>query len=56
MLKNGQSPVLLDVDDHEMHIAEHSKLLLSEEFEKEHGFGSAAREKMEEHIIKHKLE
>ena len=55
MLKNGQSPTLLEVDDHEMHIAEHSKTLLSEEFEKEYGLASSVREKIEEHIIEHKL-
>ena len=54
MLKNGQTPTLIDVDDHDMHIVEHSKLLLSEEFEKEYGLDSEVKRQIEEHIIEHK--
>ncbi len=55
LLKNGGNVTVLDTDDHEIHISEHAKVLLSEEFEENFGIDSDARRRFEEHIRKHKV-
>lgn len=54
LLSGGKSIEVLDADDHEMHIVEHSKLLLSQEFEEQFGMESQQRTLLEEHILIHK--
>ena len=54
LLKNGKLPSVLDADDHEIHISEHAKTLLSEQFEQEFGMDSEAAKRFEEHINLHR--
>ncbi len=56
LLENGGNATVLDTDDHEIHISEHAKVLLSEEFEEKFGMDSDTRRRFEEHIHKHKSE
>ncbi|MBP5662024.1 MAG: hypothetical protein J6X30_02585 [Clostridia bacterium] len=52
-LKNGSPVAVFSTDDHAIHVAEHSKELLSEEFEESFGLNSDARIRFEEHIKAH---
>ncbi len=54
LLKDGGETQVLETDDHAIHIAEHAKILLSEEFESQFGLHSEAHARFEEHINKHK--
>ncbi len=46
---------MLETDDHEIHISEHAKMLLSQEFEEEFGLSSEQHRRFEEHIAQHKM-
>ncbi|MBR2860835.1 MAG: hypothetical protein IKB86_03265 [Clostridia bacterium] len=54
MLKDAKEVVITDTDDHAIHIAEHAKVLLSEEFEEQFGLFGDVRKRFEEHISIHK--
>ncbi len=55
LLKNGGEVRVLETDDHEIHISEHAKMLLSQEFEEEFGLSSEQHRRFEEHIAQHKM-
>ncbi len=55
LLKNGGEVRVLETDDHEIHISEHAKMLLSQEFEQEFGLNSEQHQRFEEHIAQHKI-
>ncbi len=54
LLKNGGFVKVLDSDDHEIHISEHQKVLLSGEFEDQYGIDSETYRRFEEHIAQHR--
>lgn len=55
LLKNGGEVRVLATDDHEIHILEHAKMLLSQAFEEEFGLHSEQHRRFEEHIAQHKI-
>lgn len=54
MLKNGRNISVFEADDHDIHINEHLRVLLSEDFEEQFGIESDMRNRFEEHILQHK--
>lgn len=54
MLKNGGEVRVMAADDHEIHILEHAKMLLSQEFEEAYGVSGEMHRRFEEHIAAHK--
>lgn len=53
-LKSGEEVRVLDSDDHDIHISEHAKVFLSEEFEENAAFGTDTFARFEEHIRQHR--
>ncbi len=53
LLKNGGEIRVLASDDHGIHIQEHAKILLSQEFEDQFGINSEIFRRFEEHIAQH---
>ena len=49
---SSESLMPLDIDDHELHIAEHSKFLISDESK---GFGEEHIQNLKNHILEHKV-